>query len=79
MTKQEELFYILQDVRLGNLSEYEATLKLKELGVVLKVDRELPEIGWLGGEEVTNQEKTERVINDMLKAGYVAVKPVIKE
>jgi len=43
MSKQSEVFYILQDVRLGNLSEFEATLKLQELGVVIKVDRELPE------------------------------------
>ena len=43
MRKQEEVFYILQDVRLGNLSEYEATLKLQELGVVIKVERELPD------------------------------------
>jgi len=35
MTKQEEVFYILQDVRLGELTEYEATVKLQELGVMI--------------------------------------------
>ena len=48
MSKQTEVFYILQDVRLGNLTEHEATLKLQELGVVIKRD-ELPIItkkGW---------------------------------
>ena len=40
MTKQEKVFYILQDVRLDNLSEYEATLKLQELGVVIKVNKD---------------------------------------
>lgn len=38
MTKQEEVFYILQDVRIGNLSEHEAMVKLQALGVVIKVD-----------------------------------------
>jgi len=38
MTKQKEVFYILQDVRLGELTEYEATVKLQELGVVIRVD-----------------------------------------
>lgn len=41
ISKQEEIFYILQDIRLGELSEYEATLKLQKLGVVIKRD-ELP-------------------------------------
>jgi len=38
-----DIFLILQNVRLGKLSEYEATIKLQELGVVITVERELPE------------------------------------
>jgi len=37
MTKQELVFLILQDVRLGNLSEAEALSGLQELGMVIKV------------------------------------------
>ena len=45
MNKQTEVFYILQDVRLGNLSEYEAILKLQELGVVIQVKKSSPYMG----------------------------------
>ena len=44
MSKQEEVFFILQDVRLGELSEYEAQLKLQELGVVIKAG--CPHCSW---------------------------------
>jgi len=48
MTKQTEVFDILQDVRLGELTEYEATLKLQELGVVIKGDELQPCVPHLG-------------------------------
>jgi len=76
MTKQEEIFYILQDVRLGELTEYEATVKLKELGVVIKVDRELPQRTWYddwGGD--SGKAGYELALEDM--AGYEVVEPLI--
>ena len=93
MTKQEEIregiFYILQDVRLGELSEYEATIKLQELGVVIKVDRELPwdedvprEYNELACGAEDDSDNIARAFyigaqEDILKAGYVAVEPLI--
>ena len=68
MTKQEEVFYILQDVRLGNLSEYEAALKLQELDVVIRVNRALPLC-----------EQFRRKICPLLEADYVAVEKLIEE
>jgi len=50
---------------------------LHSQGVAIKGEGELPEIGWLGGNEVTNEEKAERVIGDMLKAGYTKWSPLI--
>jgi len=100
MTKQEEIFLILQDVRLGELSEYEATLKLHELGVVIKVDRiyrcedcqyysyDSGTRSWEGRPshncavllDLTKCPKNiEKHSEAMLKAGYVAVEPLIKE
>ena len=75
MTKQEEVFYILRDVRLGELTEYEATLKLQELGVAIRVDRELPVLDY-------DRESLNRVsrntIKSMIEAGYGAFEPLIK-
>ena len=61
---------------------FEAAVKniisyLHSQGVAIVVEGELPEIGWLGGEEVTNEEKAERVIGDMLKAGYKLTIPLV--
>jgi len=78
MNKQEEIFYILQDVRLGNLSEYEATLKLQELGVVIKVERELPK-GFIFREMFADTNVEEVFVRKGSLAGYVAVEPLIKE
>jgi len=91
MIKQEEIFYILQDIRLGNLSEYEATLKLQELGVVVKVYRELPFPGEKLFARLNYQVEPMNPIRgsvieayrmaqqDMGEAGYVAVEPLIRE
>ena len=94
MVKQEEVFYILQDVRLGNLSEYEATIKLHELGVVIRVDRELPtnkmscSMRVIGEPAITAkvQEEIQREIGiweecqqDMLKWHNDSLEPLIAE
>jgi len=48
------IFYVLQDVRLGELTEYEATLKLQELGAVIKVEGELHPLNELGSDVDAN-------------------------
>ena len=68
---RDGVFYVLQDVRLGALSEYEATLKLQELGCVIKVDKD-PFDRLL-------TEKEADLYLEILKAGYVAVEPLVEE
>uniref|UniRef100_A0A6M3XCP4 Uncharacterized protein n=1 Tax=viral metagenome TaxID=1070528 RepID=A0A6M3XCP4_9ZZZZ len=74
------IFYVLQDVRLGELTEYEATLKLQELGAVIKVEGELPEYT-RGVDVVENYTKAVALEaqQDMLKAGYTLTSPLIKK
>lgn len=82
MTKQEEVFYILQDVRLGELSEYEATAKLHKLGVVIKKDPSWIKITIDASklEEVTGFTEAEAtILNKIYVEKYVAVEPLIKE
>lgn len=79
MTKQKDLFYILQDVRFGELSEKEAILKLQELGVVIKVEKELP--SWPDDVAGTRDYKTGWSVGLAIardKLGYVAVEPLIE-
>ena len=52
--------------------------RLDELGVVIKVDRELPEMPSNYDSEDNNYLYSQAQ-EDMLKAGYVAVEPLIKK
>ena len=65
---------------------------LHSQGVVIKVDRELPEIGIISGQYVSEIDKSDRYWferpqlaayrksqQDMLGAGYAAVEPLIEE
>lgn len=80
MSKQKDIFYILQDVRLGELSEYEAISKLEELGVVIKVDRELQLPEYFAGEWYCDEKGNKISIDDAVRyAGYAAVAPLIEE
>ena len=85
MTKQEVVFLILQDVRLGELSEYGATLKLQDLGVVIKVERELPEkvadeLDDLFDIWALRPDYARQLVTEALnKAGFYPVESLLKE
>ena len=83
MTKQEEI----REGAIISLMDYKGFHKgpteyiidyvfkyLHSRGVVIKVKRELPELSW----RQKNLEDGVEVQQDMLKAGYIAVEPLIK-
>ena len=79
MTKQEEIKLILYAVKIGQMTEDVALKAFDKLGVVIKVERKLPLIS-----EADVKEWNEATIDGiktcqrfMLKAGYVATKPLI--
>ncbi len=94
MTKQEEIIegviLILQSVSLGELTEYEAIIKLHELGVVIKVWEisddlaqtafESPKyFAWGKGRALVSSESTFHIFKDFKDMGYVATMPLIEE
>lgn len=84
MTNQEEIkqilvdraeVYLSKDYSKGLIEQIWLTLHLA--GVVIKVDRELPEALYDKGENLDPQWVEEATKQDMLKAGYVAVEELI--
>ena len=72
---REGIDRILFALEAGEISVFEAKQKLHSQGVVIKVGRELGDI--VGEGEYHEGEQAERTW--MLKVGYVAVEPLIKE
>jgi len=65
--KREDVFYILQDIRLGGLSEREGIKELGHIGVMLvEKDVELPECAI-------------PIVCPLLKGGYVKAYPLQEE
>jgi len=76
MTKQEEVDKILTKYTFRTAMHLdEVKRELLEAGVVIKVDRELPLLDCYSAYPTV----VEKVQQDMLKAGYVPVEPLIKE
>jgi len=70
----ENWFLMRNPDKTRNWAEWETKMlfiKQDELGVVIKVDRELPFVGWNIDER--------RGFLKAIEAGYVAVEPLIKE
>lgn len=88
MTKQEEIKEGIKDIlrenhSLINLDGIVAAIQRYEAsqGVVIRVDRELPEIPEFdsGGVCIWSPKQCEEAQRDMLRAGYVVVESFIKE
>ena len=84
MTKQEMVFNILESVRLGQVSSEEAMIQLSEIGVVIKVDRDIPILKWEDVKDTMVDKGTcdkflallEKQLEIMRDAGYVATIPL---
>ena len=83
MDKRAEIGLILYGVRIGQMDEGCAMKALDKLGVVIKVNRELPEneihqplIGYLN-EKIDLFEATCSIQNIFIGAGYEAVESLI--
>ena len=78
-TKQEEIREGLERFyKAGNLTPTNVLFFLEKRGVVLKVDRELP-INTCGDDYDCYESCHLIAQEDMLKAGYVATEPIVKE
>ena len=83
-SKQEGIRKGLEELyKAGRLNPVNTLFFLDKRDVVIKVDRELPEYVGTGNSSNLSDRLTialaQEVQQDMLKAGYVVVEPLIKE
>ena len=76
MDKRTEVREILEGIGSGGISVDEGLRELDIVGVVIKVDRELPKCDVTTKKPCNKECHIQEQVN-MLKAGYVAVEPLI--
>jgi len=80
VSKQTDFIDVLDGYKAGDLSKAEAMGEFRIIGVVIKMERDLPELVYVSEKNKEYELECARHAQmDMLQVGYVLVEPLIKE